>query len=156
SLEAVRSSVRSLVVVGRFESVDVKASDGPNGVALVFTLVPRRPVDDLKATGDTGVPAADLEALIKRQYGGLLATIRPEVVKKTVETMLSDEGYLSATAAVTVGDGDTPDRARLNIDVKAGPQTTVRRVEIKGTSPFTDPEVLHQTGIVIGGPYRRR
>src|SRR5262249_6864392 len=34
SLEDVRNSVRSLVVVGRFESVDVLASDGPNGVAI--------------------------------------------------------------------------------------------------------------------------
>ena len=156
SLEAVRNSVRSLVVVGRVETGEVLASDGPNGVAVVFRLVPRRPIDDLKVTGDTGLPADDLEGLVKQQYGGMLATVRPEVVKKTVETLLSDEGYLGAVAMVTVVDGVTPDRGRLAIEVFAGPRATVRHVEVRGTSPFDETMVLQQTGIAIGAPYRRR
>jgi outer membrane protein assembly complex protein YaeT len=156
SLEAVRNSVRSLIVVGRFESVEVLASDGPNGVAVVFRLVPRRPIDDLKVTGDTGLPADDLEALVKQQYGGMLAAVRPEVVKKTVESLLSDEGYLGAVATVAVVDGVTPDRGRLAIEVFAGPRATVRHVEVRGSSPFDEAAVLQQTGIAIGAPYRRR
>src|SRR5262249_55510907 len=96
SLEAVRNTVRSLVVVGRFESVDVLATDGPGGVALVFKLVPLRLIDSIRVTGDTGLPASDLESALLRQYRGVLTSVRPEVVAKAVETLLADEGYLNA------------------------------------------------------------
>jgi outer membrane protein insertion porin family len=156
SLEAVRLSVQSLVTVGRFESVEVIASDGPNGVALVFKLVQRRLIEAVKLTGDTGLPVDDLTRRVRQQYGGIPTSVRPEAVARTVATLLKDEGYLGVTTTETTVDGANPDREILVVDVKAGARALLGSVEITGASPLSRTALIEQTGTAKGTPYRPR
>ncbi len=154
SLEAVRQSVQSLVSVGRFESVEVVASGEPDGVSLVFTLVPRRLIESVAFTGDTGMSADDLTRRVKQRYGVIPTSIQPEAVERTVKTFLVDEGYLRATTNATIGESPDPDRAVVVVDVHAGPRAIINAVEITGTSPVSNAAILQQTGTAKGTPYR--
>ncbi|HEY6358782.1 MAG TPA: POTRA domain-containing protein, partial [Vicinamibacterales bacterium] len=156
SLEAIRQSVQSLVSVGRFESVEVAASSGPDGVSLVFTLVPRRLIENVAFTGDTGLSTDELTRRVKQQYGVIPTSIRPEAMARTVGTLLRDEGYLNATTTGAIENSPNPDRAVIVVDVHAGPRAIIDAVEITGTSPLSSAAIIQQTGTAKGTPYRPR
>jgi outer membrane protein insertion porin family len=153
-LEAVRLSVQSLVTVGRFESVDVVASNGPNGVSLVFKVVPRPVIESVEFTGETGLPADELNRRVQLQYGVIPTSIRPEAMARTVRTLLVDEGYLGATTTGATTDSPNPDRAIVVVNVHAGPRAMIHAVEITGTSPLSKAAIVDETGTVAGAPYR--
>jgi outer membrane protein assembly complex protein YaeT len=155
-LDAVRASVRSLVTVGRFESVEVLATDGADGVAIVFKVLARRAISDVIFTGDTGLSADDLSNRVHQQYGVIPATVRPEAIVRTVTSILQDEGYLGATAQATVVDGPTPDRANLSVTVQAGHRAVIRTLKVTGQSTLSTAMVELRTGASVGAPYRRR
>ena len=156
SLESVRVSVRSLVTVGRFESVEVLATDSPAGVRLVFQVVPRRPVDSVAFTGDTGLSADELTDRVRQQYGVIPSSLRPDAMVRTVTTILKDEGYLSATATARLADSPNPDRATIVADVQAGARAMIHSVRVTGSSSLSTATVEQQAGIADGAPYRRR
>jgi outer membrane protein insertion porin family len=154
SLDAIRQSVQSLVTVGRFESVEVVASNSPGGVALVFNLVPRRSIEGVTFTGDTGLSADDLSRRLKAQYGVIPTSIQPAAVERTVKTLLVDEGYLRATTKATIGESTDPDRGVIVVEVHAGPRAVIDAVEITGASPLSKAAIIQQTGTAKGTPYR--
>jgi outer membrane protein insertion porin family len=156
SLEAIRQSVQSLVTVGRFESVEVAASGGPDGVSLVFTVVPRRLIEDVAFTGDTGLSKEDLNRRVKEQYGVIPTSIRPEVMARTVATLLRDEGYLGATTTAAISNSPNSDRATVVVDVHAGVRATIHAVTITGASPLSKAAIVEQTGAIEGIAYRSR
>jgi len=146
--------VQSLVTVGRFESVEVLASSEPNGVSLVFKVLPHRLIEGVTFIGDTGLSAGDLNRRVKAQYGVIPTSVRPDAMASTVRTLLVNEGYLRATTTATIGDGPTPDRGVVVVDVHAGPRAVVHAVTITGTSPLSAAALEQQTGTVQGTPYR--
>jgi len=157
SLEAVRLSVQSLVTVGRFESVDVSAASAPaDRVAVVFSVVPRRPVDDVLFTGDTGLPSDDLHHLVLQQFGAIPTSIRPETMQRTVTSLLQDEGYLAPKVSASIAEAAKPGHAVIAVSVDAGVRATITALTITGTSPLTRAMIMADTGAAEGVPYRRR
>jgi outer membrane protein assembly complex protein YaeT len=136
--------------------VEVLATDSPEGVTLIFKVVPHRIVDSVVFSGDTGLPPGDLDARVRQQYGLTPATVRPDAMIRTVVTLLRDEGFLGATAQATVQDGPNSDRAILAVDVRAGVRAVIHTVSVTGQSPLSSATIAQQTGAQVGAPYRRR
>lgn len=154
--EAIRSSIGRLAALGQYQDVQVVATPADAGVAIVFRLIPRHPIDLLEVTGDTGLPADELRRLVRVRYGGLPTTERLETVEQEVRRILADAGYLSARASARTIETHDPDRATLVIDVDAGAVARIADVAVTGVSPLTREAILSRTGIVVGGPYRPR
>ncbi len=156
-LQAVRSSIQRLVSVGNFDpDVTVDAFDANGGVALLFKVGARHPVDQLQFTNDTGLDPKELRNRVNDQYGGLPANVPPGKVAQTVREILNDEGYLNADVAVSVVKRNNPDRATLVFDVAAGDRAIITAVVVRNNarSVFSNEALVNRTGLVVGRPYR--
>lgn len=156
--EAVRRVIDRLAQVPRFIDGDVRAlvEDRPGGLALIFELTPRHPISAMQIRGTPGIPAGELERLIREEFNGLPALSRLSDVEATVVTLLEDEGYRSASVTLNTEEFHDPDRATLIIDVTAGPRTVISSLEINGTSPYSRDELARRLGVAVGAPYRPR
>ncbi len=156
SIEAWRRVTERFDQVPRFEGVSVKVVEQPDGVVLIFDLVPRHPIDALDFEGETGLPIAELERQVGEQFNGLPPASRRADVEDQVRRILKDEGYRSAVVTTEVIPYHDPDRATLKVNVNAGPRTIVADAVIRGQSSLDPARTLARLGVTPGAPYRER
>jgi len=154
--EAWRRVVQRLDQVPRFEGVSVLVEDRTGGVALIFDLEPRHPIDSLRFEGDTGVPAAQIERQVRTRFNGLPAVTRRVEVEDEVRQILKNEGYRSATARASVEKLHDPDRATMVLTVDAGPQTMVGSVDLRLRAALDPVKTRERLGLTDGAPFRDR
>ena len=140
----------------RFENVQVLAVETPAGLEVTFRLIPRHPVDDIEILGDSGLSPAELERLVREQYGGLPTNVRMRDLEDTVEQLLQGEGFRTPAAVARIVETHNPDRATLVFQVDAGPRTIIRSVNIEGRSPYSRETIAQRTGAQNGAPFRER
>jgi len=156
-LPDVRSSVQRLASAGTFEDdISVDARDEGGGVAVIFRLSAKRPVDRLDFQNDTGLDPKELQKRVKDQYGGLPTNVPPGKVAQSVREILVDEGYLAADVSYSIDKSSDPDRATLVFNVSAGSRATITQATInnRSASIMSDSELRDRTGIEAGRPYR--
>ena len=154
-LEAIRDSESHLINGGGYEDVQVWYTDSPEGLHLLFNLTPRHPIDRLEFTGDTGLPASELERQLRERYGGLPARESPRSVSDALAGLLHDEGFPDARVEPRLALTHNPDRATLVLDVAAGPRPPIARTDIEGSSLLTPERIIALTGTAPGQPFRR-
>jgi len=140
----------------RFENVEVLAAETPAGVELTFRLIPRHPVDDIEIQGNAGLDPAELEQLVREQYGGLPTNARMRDLEETVERLLQGEGFRTPRVTASVVETHNPDRATLVFHAEAGPRAIIRSVTVEGTSPYSKDTIVQRTGAQAGAPFRER
>jgi outer membrane protein insertion porin family len=154
--EDLRESESHLWSLGRYDNIQVFATATPTGVNVLFKLTPRHPIDSIRFTDDTGLPASELDRLLRDRYGGLPTRQLPQDVAQVLASLLQDEGYTLATVTPTIEETHNPDRATLVLRVAAGERTLIAHTEVIGTSPLTPQTIIERTGTAPGKPYRRR
>jgi outer membrane protein assembly factor BamA len=152
--ENVRTSIYRLAT--RYEDARVEAMPTEGGVAVTFHVTPRHPIDRLEVHGDAGIPLDELRQQILRRYGGVPATVRPELIENQAMDILRDEGYLDAAVHATTVVRHDPEGATLELEASAGARAVIARTEIAGDSPLSPETIRKRTGAVPGAPYRRR
>ncbi len=155
-LDDVRTTIARLDGLGLYDQISARALPVPGGVVVAFALEPRHPVTALQITGNTGIPAAELERQLRQRYGGVPTTARVSAVESTVEQLLEDEGYLSPQVASRTELQHGPDAATLVLEVDAGPQSLIRSIDVRGDSPRPAADIARATGASVGSPFRRR
>lgn len=156
TLESLRRTGDRFASDPRFDRVEILASETPAGVEIIFRLIPRHPVDDIDFEGDTGLDRAELERLVREQYGGLPTNVRAGDLEETVVRLLQGEGFRRAKAAARVAETHNPDRATLVFQVDAGPRSIIRSVAVEGSSRYAKDTIMQRTGAVPGAPFRER
>jgi outer membrane protein assembly factor BamA len=158
SPEAFRRVAQRFDQVPRFEGVKVEVEEGPEGLVLVFNASPKHPVDTLRVlpSSTTGLAPADLERLIREDFNGIPALNRTVEVEEAVKRILKEEGYRSGDARADVKTTHNPDRSTLEVEVNAGPRTTIVSAVIRGKSPLDPTQTLARIGATPGAPYRER
>lgn len=154
-LEAVRDAETHLVISGGYEDVRVSYTDSATGVDVLFSLTPRHPVDRIEFTGETGLPAAELERQLRERYGGPPGRESPAGVAQALVRLLQDEGFPAPRVDPALVVSHDPDRATLVLDVAAGQRPNIARTEIRGSSPLSTERILERTGTAPGLPFRR-
>jgi outer membrane protein insertion porin family len=155
-LDLVRASIAHLDSLGQFDDIAVLALGTTSGVEITFRLIPRHPIDALRVTGDTGLPAADLQKRVRDRFGGVPTGTTLPAIEETVTQLLVDEGYRQARVAASKELTHTPDRATLVLTINAGERATIARTDITGTSPLSGDTILDRTRTRPGNPYRPR
>lgn len=154
--DEIRSSLARLASVGRFENVSVDATDVGDGVDVVFRIVPRHPLTGIDvADGETGLAPRTLRARVLQRYGGIPTTVRIEAIEAAARQVLREEGYLGAVVSSSLELAHDPEAATLVLQVKAGPLSRVRRVEVVSTI-LPASEIVDRTQTHVGQPYRER
>jgi outer membrane protein insertion porin family len=155
-LDDVRTTIARLDGLGLYDQISARAVPVPGGIVIAFVLEPRHPVTALQITGNTGIPARELEQRVRQRYGGVPTTARVSAVESTVVQLLEDEGYLAAEVTSRTELRHAPDAATLILDVDAGAQSVIRSIEVRGNSPRSSHDIVRATGTTVGSPFRRR
>ncbi len=100
-------------------------------------------ISEIKVTGDTVLPQADIERLVIPKAGDIFSRGLLEYTSDAITNTLSNVGY----AFAKVNPIPTPNRedrtVAVNLQVVPGPRVTVRRILYKGNSRTSD-EVLRR------------
>ncbi|HEY0333632.1 MAG TPA: outer membrane protein assembly factor BamA [Stenotrophomonas sp.] len=100
-------------------------------------------ISDIKVTGDTVLPQAEIEKYVLPKAGDVFSRALLEFSADAITNSLSNIGY----AFAKVNPIPTPDRENrtvaVNLQVIPGPRVTVRRILFKGNSRTSD-EVLRR------------
>ena len=126
---AVRDSVSHLFSLGRYEDVRVHASTLPNGVALVFELLPLHPVTRITFSGTGDLPGIDegrLRQLIAERFGTSPRAGRAADIGQLIEGDLRQLGYLRARATPATDVEHISERADAAVRRRRRPARTDR------------------------------
>jgi outer membrane protein assembly complex protein YaeT len=156
SMQDVRRSVTHLISLGRFEDVQVDAVAVPDGVNLVYDVVPVHPVEQISFTGAVGQPGVDpgrLKRALTERYGSAPSAARARDLALLIEDELRTRGYLHPTVSHQVRQHHTPHHAELVFAVEPGSRTHVGRVTVTGTPGMPEAQLLARLRISSGMPY---
>ena len=100
-------------------------------------------ISDIKVTGDTVLPQAEIEKLVIPKAGDVFSRGLLQLSSDSITNTLANIGY----AFAKVNQIPTPDREHrtvaVNLQVVPGPRVTVRRIIFKGNSRTSD-EILRR------------
>jgi outer membrane protein assembly factor BamA len=156
--EDVRTSMDHLFALARYEDVRPVVLPAPDGVIVVFRLVPIYPIDRVEVVMADGGPAIDpLASELRQRFAGRPpGAVRLEVVEDAAARYLNDAGYLApdVSASTVVQPGE--DAAALVVTVRRGTLATIGRTDVRNTSPLQEADVLRRAELQAGRPYQRR
>jgi outer membrane protein assembly factor BamA len=154
----IRATMRALASLEAFdaERTEVVAETTAGGVAIIFRLWPRHPLNRIEVAGATGLPPEVLQQRVVDQFGRILPIgLTQERVRATVERVLRDEGYLRAVVTKTEPvQTHEEHRATLVVTVDAGPRAVISKTTVLGRSPFAESAILERTATRPGLPFR--
>jgi len=158
SMVEVHETVTRLFALGRFEDVQVHASEVPGGVDLVYDLIPVHPVYRIEFAGQLGGGGIDTSRMrrdLLERYGASPPVGRAPDLVRVIEDNLRAEGYQHPRVTPTARLEHAPDRATLVFTIQPGPRTLIGDVQVSGTPGMSPTELLKLLNVSTGSPYRR-
>jgi outer membrane protein insertion porin family len=156
SVASVRESIAHLHGLGRFQDVQVDATDAPGGgVLLSFNLIPVHGVQRVQFAGNLELSQRLLRRTVTDRYGASPAVGRAEDAARTLEQLYSDHGYLRAKVEPVPEVFHNPDRTQLTFRIQAGPLARIGKVAIEGDPREARDQLLRRLEAAEGQPYRR-
>ena len=131
----VRESSSHLAGLNRFEDVQPWTEPTPNGVRIVYRLIPLRPIDKLEFEGNLGLSEGDLRSAVRESLGTSLAINRIETAKGVLRQRYFDKGYDAAQIDHQLVPRTNPDRSTLLFTIDAGMRAIVRKVVVEPQDP---------------------
>ena len=153
----VRQSIAHLFSLGRFEDVRVDASASGGGVAVVYMLRPVHAVSKIELDGNLSAPGVDrsqLRRALLDRFGASPPLSRATDMARTIADALRARGYLHATVSERATLEHKAERATLVFSVDPGSRTRVGAVDVIGASGVSQPELLSELGLAVGGAYQ--
>jgi outer membrane protein insertion porin family len=155
SLAAVRESITHLYSLGRFQDVQVDASESAAGVDLRYNLVPLHHVERVEFSGSLGVSEGQLRRTMVERFGATPAVGRAAEVARLLEQFYADQGYFRPEIKPVAAELHDPDRTILTFEVDAGPRAMIRRIVLSGVPPANHNAVVDELRVAEGRPYER-
>jgi outer membrane protein assembly factor BamA len=156
SMTAVRESIARLYSLGRFQDVQVEATEaGDDGVDLHFDLIPIHAVERVEFRGSIGLSQGQLRSTVEERFGRTPEIGRAAEVERVLERLYQDRGYFRASVRAVATELENPHRTILTFQIESGPQARVGTIEIDG-DPLTPRETfLSRLELAPGRPYDR-
>ena len=155
SLAEVRESITHLHSLGRFQDVQVEATEAPGGVALSYSLVPLHLVERVEFKGTLGLSSGDLRRAMTERFGATPPVGRGADVARVLEQLYADHGYFGTSIRPTAEEFHNPDRTILTFNIDAGPRAQIGRVVLSGNPRAPHTTVLAKLDVTEGRPYER-
>ena len=154
----VRSSMDHLFALGRYEDIRPLVTSAPTGVAVLFRLVPRYPIDRINVEVEQGsVSSGALTGELRQRFVGRQpGTVRVENVEDFVHQWLNDEGYLDPVISASTAVAPDDDAAALVVRIRPGDVAQIASATVENSSPLSDDTVLNRAAASPQSPYRRR
>ncbi|MEQ1575113.1 MAG: hypothetical protein ABL993_12805, partial [Vicinamibacterales bacterium] len=87
SMREVRETITHLMILNRFEDVEVFQEAAPTGVRLRYVLLPLHPIDRIEYRGTLGVTEQELRRTITDRFGAEAPTARIEELQRQLQAL---------------------------------------------------------------------
>lgn len=153
---AVRHTLRNLVASGIGADVSFYTRDEPGGVVAVLVLRPVEQVAAVEITGQLGLRAADLKAVVPQHPAEPLAEESVVQGVYNLDDLYRRSGYFKATARVHVTQGAAR-QVVVTYEVASGPRARVSAVDFDGdVAPFKPEELISRLRSRPSRPFQQR
>jgi outer membrane protein insertion porin family len=156
STAAVRESMSHLYGLGRYQDVQVDASDAPaGGVHVTFNLIPLHSVRKVEFTGNLGLSSGLLRSTVTNRHGANPPLGRQADVIRTLEQLYQDHGYLRPQIRSASRTSHETESTVLVFEIDAGRQARIGNVEVPGDPLTPVPDFLRRVHATAGEPFQR-
>ena len=150
----VRESIVHLYSLGRFQDVQVDATDGSSGgVALRYNLIPHHTIQRIGFSGNVALSEGTLRRTVTDRFGESPPVGRAEDAARLLEDFYAQNGYPWARVKPVLEERHDPDRTLLTFQIEAGPLAKIRNVDIDGETRLGRPAFLTKLRAAPGDPY---
>jgi len=155
ALAEVRESMAHLMALERFADVQVTAEPGQQGIVLRYDLVALRRITEIRVSGNTGIPAGELERLVRERFGQSPALGVAEGVEAFVVAACAERGFGRATARAEVVPEPQSGGAALLVGVQAGERVRVGVLTVSVERGLDTAELRQRLGLTRGAGFDR-
>jgi outer membrane protein insertion porin family len=156
SMAAVRESITHLYSLGRFQDVQVEATDAPNGaVSLSYNLIPVHAVERVRFEGKLGLSEGLLRDTVEERFGRTPQVGRAAEVTRVLERLYTDRGYFKASIRPVSSELQNPQRTLLTFEIDGGPRARVGTIDLLGDPQLPRERLLARLRVSTGQPYDR-
>lgn len=124
----VRESIIHLMALGRFDDVEVDATETPKGVVLTYDMRPLRTVRAIDFRGRLGLSQNRLRTEIVDRYGSAPPLSRASDMRESLQEFYRDHGYTHAKVDPHPDTQSRPDATTLIFEIDAGSQARVTSI----------------------------
>lgn len=155
SLAKVRETITHLYSLGRFQDIQVDATETAGGVDLRYNLVPLHYVERVNFTGSLGLSESLVRGTMTERFSATPPVGRAAEVARVLEQLYEDHGYFAAKVQPSATELHDPDRTILTFDIAAGPRAIIGTVVVSGQPRAAHAAVVNRLGVAQGRPYER-
>ncbi|HSG40142.1 MAG TPA: POTRA domain-containing protein, partial [Thermoanaerobaculia bacterium] len=159
SEEDVRHTLRNLQASGTASEIEIYTREDPEAGGVVVVLVFRAvvQVEEVRVTGQLGLPLEDLRRAIPQRNGEPLSEEQVLRGVYALQDAYEQAGYFNATSRVAVATDESRRRAVVTYTVKSGPRATVDTVAFsRPVDPLQPADLVEQLRLKPGEPFSRR
>jgi outer membrane protein assembly factor BamA len=148
SRRAVQRSIENLFATGHFADLIVEATEGPEGVALTFELVPRRSVVEAYVEGNHALTNPEALAATRVEVSSEFWPERIEQAAQSLAELYRRRGYraVSVTTRVDTTEGGVA----VGFVVEEGAPTRISSIGVAGDPGLPLPKVLETMAVKPG------
>lgn len=148
SRRAVERSIESLFATNKFADIEVQGRDGPDGVELIFILVPRQNIGGVYVEGTGELTRDEVKAATGLEVGSEYWPERVEHSAENVRALYQRRGFRAAEVRTeaTMVEG----AVSLGFVVKPGAPTLMRSVSFSGEPGLPLRKVIETLGVRPG------
>ena len=141
--DKVSKDVRSLFDKGFFSDIDVSIDQSENGLKLIFVVEENPQVGNVNISGNDAIEDKDINPKLKLKPGQRFNEASLEADKRAIRKMYLKKGYYQVDVEANVKSLDGG-RVELDLKVKEGGVTRIKRIRFIGNKAFGDDTLLDE------------
>ena len=159
SEEDVRHTLRNLQASGTASEIEIYTREDPEAGGVVVVIVFRAvvQVEEVRVTGQLGLPLEDLRRAIPQRNGEPLSEEQVLRGVYALQDVYEQAGYFNSTSRVAVATDESRRRAVVTYTVDSGTRATVDTVAFsRPVDPLQPAALVEQLRLKPGEPFSRR
>lgn len=141
----VQRAITALFETGQFDSVEVKQTQTPAGMTLVFQVTERPVLQQWSVEGAKRVSEGNVRDRVKLVTGRALDRAAVARARGAIDSLYRHEGYYTATVNVDQVPAG-PGKVRVIFQIDEGSRVSISQVAIEGNHAFPDDQIVGQMG----------
>ena len=145
--EILDKAVSVLKFSGRFESVEVEAVPGPDGVGVILRLKPYLVIREIDIRGQHPLFRRDIVRAMTAYVGDYLVPGLPQEQARLIREYILTEGFIDPRVSIRVIQSDEDASVKLEVEIDKGAYYALDSLRIRGNRNFTDAWIKTRLGI---------
>ncbi len=143
--EKIQSSIRTLWTLGLFADIKIVAEQTTeSGIYLVIRVVESPRLEFVDIVGGKKLGKDEVEKAIDVAKGQVLKPSDPVRLRRKLEALAAEKGYLLADLTIDIQDGSSPNLKTIKVTIEEGKKVKIKKINFIGNLAFTDKKLRKQ------------